>query len=928
MIRPCDIKNILLTLLVCLSQLSTYLVLAQTYEAQIDVSIPRTERTQEVMWAFENGKNGWCNATAEEVQSELWSTGGELRATASGSSPHCDSPPFAIEITDEEIHKHHFCIRLKHNSATARKGVIWVRKWTQSALSHWDQDPDILQGNETAPFTPARTDYSSTPWNEDDYYAVEFDLISQPMVYQTYFVPIYGPSTGFLGNITQFRFFPLGQRTASVGDRWTVDWITVTKAPTIKKVEGCTRSPEAPRNLLIQNSPVVAIGLPWNDGVECVMPGDGTNDYSSRGDVGAFATWCNFGVNNKYFNDSRVDIYGTPDFTALTDDATAQIQDEEYAATFNCQRQGGERVTLSGHNFGDAGAFVYIGGEICTDLVHEEPGISISCTTPTSVNINSAEDALKDVVVINGALQGLSHTVPYLAYAVPADDSVGNITISNVCARSLDLEWEAPSNYWRAVTVTGYYITSRQSDYNASFGDGFVVGNITHTTVIGLEQNTNYQFQIHALVEDQVFSDIWLQLDHYGRRSFPSRAYVDEFTLVGTPGVSPVVRTLDYDFNFEQFTASSTLNHSSSWKLNTPGHLGVFGGEGSYGLIMVGDAALENCNQSAACCDSGQQYAEALNPRLGAKPTLNASSCDMICSGMGTAANLGFSFEYLNGISSPDNVPQSGPGLASQSIIVASPDDYDYNDLTLENIFFTCGSAMRLTPSRARMTGALWYARKQNVREGFTTEFSYRISNPSTVCRIMDGVYTHCRSRGAEGFAFVVHNSGNTQLGTSGMGLGYDQITNSLAVEFDTFFNAENNDQYENAVSVHTRGSQHANSADEAYSLGASTRCSSLVDRAPIPGTKPDTYDYTDGIHRVKIVYTPVFDEDVLMSGRFTASAHVISFLEDADYQYGGQSSWGTGMGTLSIYLDDMLTPLFVIPLNLDATLDLDNGRA
>ena len=46
------------------------------------------------------------------------------------------------------------------------------------------------------------------------------------------------------------------------------------------------------------------------------------------------------------------------------------------------------------------------------------------------------------------------------------------------------------------------------------YGNGFVVGNITHTTIIGLEQNTNYQFAISALVEDQVFSDIWLQVQH------------------------------------------------------------------------------------------------------------------------------------------------------------------------------------------------------------------------------------------------------------------------------------------------------------------------------------------------------------------------------------------------------------------------------
>lgn len=119
----------------------------------------------------------------------------------------------------------------------------------------------------------------------------------------------------------------------------------------------------------------------------------------------------------------------------------------------------------------------------------------------------------------------------------------------------------------------------------ASFTDGFVVGNITHTTIIGLEQDTDYQFSISALVEDQVFSDIWLQLDHYGRRSFPSRTYIDEYTLVGSPGVSGVVRTLAYDFNFPFFDAVSTTNRSSHWPLNTVGHLGNFGGEGRYGAL-------------------------------------------------------------------------------------------------------------------------------------------------------------------------------------------------------------------------------------------------------------------------------------------------------------------------------------------------------
>ena len=71
----------------------------------------------------------------------------------------------------------------------------------------------------------------------------------------------------------------------------------------------------------------LCLGLPWNDGVECVMPGeDPSNAFRSREDVGAFATWCNFGVNNKYFNDSMVNEVGDPFFTSLTDDGTAQIQ--------------------------------------------------------------------------------------------------------------------------------------------------------------------------------------------------------------------------------------------------------------------------------------------------------------------------------------------------------------------------------------------------------------------------------------------------------------------------------------------------------------------------------------------------------------------------------------------------------------------------
>ena len=155
-----------------------------------------------------------------------------------------------------------------------------------------------------------------------------------------------------------------------------------------------------------------------------------------------------------------------------------------------------------------------------------------------------------------------------------------------------------------------------------------------------------------------------------------------------------------------------------------------------------------------------------------------------------------------------------------------------------------CGPALRLTASHARQSGAVWYARKQQVREGFETTFTFRLANPSRRCKRMDDVYTHCRSRGADGFAFVVQNQHKYALGragayrerrvalrphwwgssrsrcpavlsrrrsrhgvdsllrvvplvrggrwcawrgVAGMGLGYDGIANSVAVEFDTW---------------------------------------------------------------------------------------------------------------------------------------------
>ena len=71
-------------------------------------------------------------------------------------------------------------------------------------------------------------------------------------------------------------------------------------------------------------------------------------------------------------------------------------------------------------------------------------------------------------------------------------------------------------------------------------------------------------------------------------------------------------RLRSYDFYFTTFNANNTLNHSSVDKRSQRGPTGSMGGEGHYGLNLVGDTNLQNCNASYACCDGFK--GTSLNP--------------------------------------------------------------------------------------------------------------------------------------------------------------------------------------------------------------------------------------------------------------------------------------------------------------------------
>jgi len=142
---------------------------------------------------------------------------------------------------------------------------------------------------------------------------------------------------------------------------------------------------------------------------------------------------------------------------------------------------------------------------------------------------------------------------------------------------------------------------------------------------------------------------------------------------------------------------------------------------------------------------------------------------------------------------------------------------------------------------------------------------------------------------------------------------GYDGIRNNLAVKFDTYYNHEQHEPFENHISVQTRGWSGPNSADHNFSLGYTNT---------IP-------DLTDGEIDVRIKYVPRFDVDEITKESFTVTSHTMHFFENSDYPHGGMADWSiAGLGLLYIYVENLKDATLVIPLNLDATLKLNHGRA
>jgi hypothetical protein len=189
---------------------------------------------------------------------------------------------------------------------------------------------------------------------------------------------------------------------------------------------------------------------------------------------------------------------------------------------------------------------------------------------------------------------------------------------------------------------------------------------------------------------------------------------------------------------------------------------------------------------------------------------------------------------------------------------------FAYNDFSApSSLIFQRDAALvearvRLTPAKRGQAGGVWFSTKQWVKDGFETSFQFQLTEPGGF--------------GANGLAFVIQNNETPLLGSSGHGMGFRRIQNSLVVKFDPYHFKDHHYVKYDEVAVLVNSSAHIYPPD-AGAIGLTTNAS-----------------YTDGqIHTVKIVYTA---------------------------------------GNLEVFLDDLGNPLLTVPVNLAEVVALDDGRA
>ena len=126
-------------------------------------------------------------------------------------------------------------------------------------------------------------------------------------------------------------------------------------------------------------------------------------------------------------------------------------------------------------------------------------------------------------------------------------------------------------------------------------------------------------------------------------------------------------------------------------------------------------------------------------------------------------------------------------GTAHSTATISYPDFANLSAFTLNGNALDVGNpvlsngrrVLRLTPSSLFQAGSAYLTQSLNLATclSFSSFFSFQITLPS--------------GDGADGLTFAIQSQGSTALGVNGYGLGFQDVFQSLAVEFDTYDNGD-----------------------------------------------------------------------------------------------------------------------------------------
>lgn len=150
------------------------------------------------------------------------------------------------------------------------------------------------------------------------------------------------------------------------------------------------------------------------------------------------------------------------------------------------------------------------------------------------------------------------------------------------------------------------------------------------------------------------------------------------------------------------------------------------------------------------------------------------------------------------------------PTLDFCQTVINYPTFHNVNKVFLNGDAMYIDDYIRLTNNVTNESSSMWYIDKLRVDKGFETTFSFSISDGADPINYKDKPFP-----GADGIAFVIQNHSILTKGSVGGSIGYQGIPNSLAIEYDMFYNTEKhiNDPDGNHLAVFSNGNQ-ANSAD------------------------------------------------------------------------------------------------------------------